>query len=278
MIILLSFLLALPLAESPAPPSVNTTPSGDLATRVWGWDAHKMVCAIAWWEMQDSTRGVIKDMLEEDAGYERFIESCLWADDVRGRLEEYDRWSTAHYVNLPRGAEAFDLERDCANTFCVVEGVLESRAVLSDAARSNNERLDALKFFAHFVGDIHQPLHAGYADDRGGNDTSVNLFGQDTNLHSTWDWGLISHTGLDWIDYASQLYFEISDEDRAKWESDDPGAWSKESYDIVSASAYNIGSGQIGQQYYDRHIGLIETRIKQAAVRLADGLDALLGE
>lgn len=263
------FALAL-LLLSPAPNAQS-----DL---VWGWEAHKMVCVIAWWEMEDDSRSEISDMLEGDDGYSRFVESCLWADDVRGRDERYDSWRTAHYVNLPRGVMSFDLERDCGETFCVVEGIIESRRVLADRTQSPSSRLDALKFLSHFIGDIHQPLHAGYADDRGGNDTRLVLFGQNTNLHAIWDYGLLSHTNREWMDYASLLYFQITDEDRRAWATEEPARWTEESFSIVVSSAYNVGDGQIGQQYYDRHIRTIERRIKQAGVRLADQLDSLLGE
>ena len=243
----------------------------------WGWDAHKMVCAIAWWDMNDSTREAITELLAVDGRYDRFMESCLWADEVRGRDPQYDRWTTAHYVNLPRGATEFDIDRDCANTLCVVEGILESRAILSASDTINMERLDALRFLSHFIGDIHQPMHAGYADDRGGNDTDVTLFGRSTNMHATWDYGLIEHRGKHWMDFASELYFAISDAERTEWASDDPGSWSEESFEIVYGSAYDIGDGNLGDAYYDRHIGYIEQRIQQAGVRLADWLDTLLG-
>lgn len=255
-------------AETPDVPDLNR----------WGWDAHKMVCAIAWWDMEDDTRDEITALLAVDGRYDRFLESCLWADEVRGREAQYDRWTTAHYVNLPRGATEFDIDRDCADTFCVVEGIIESRNILAATDGFTRERLDALRFLSHMIGDIHQPLHAGYADDRGGNDEQVILFGNETNLHSAWDWGLIDHTGRPWLDYASELYFDISNSDRSDWASDDPGSWSEESFEIVYASAYDLGDGAIGQEYYDRHIALIERRIQQAGVRLADWLDELLGD
>ena len=283
------FLISNPAADRPEEPTnpglIGVEEATDqiefpvsLGSMRWGWDAHKMVCAIAWWDMEDATRQEISELLAVDGRYDRFLESCLWADEVRGRDAAYDRWTTAHYVNLPRGATEFDIERDCGNTFCVVEGIIEARNVLVAYSDIDRERLDALRFLSHMIGDIHQPLHAGYADDRGGNDTRITLFGNDTNLHSAWDWGLIDHTGTPWMDYASELYFDISESERAEWASDDPGSWSVESFEIVYGSAYDLGEGIIGQEYYDRHIALIETRIQQAGVRLADWLDNLLGD
>lgn len=277
--LLFAFLLSLSSVTTPTAPTPSDfhVVESDTPTLRWGWDAHKMVCAIAWWDMKESTRQAVQMMLDTDAGYDRFMESCLWADDVRGRLPEYDRWTTAHYVNLPRGASEFVLERDCADTFCVVEGLLESRETLRDTSRPEKERLDALKFLSHFVGDIHQPMHAGYADDRGGNDTRVTLFGRDTNLHATWDYGLLEQSNMPWIDYASHLYFQISSDNRADWASDDPAVWSEESFDILLEGAYDIGDGTIGEPYYEQNIDFVELRIQQASVRLADQLDEIFG-
>ncbi len=242
--------------------------------RRWGWDGHKMVCMIAWWEMKPSTRASISSLLAGDEAYPRFMESCLWADDVRGKDETYDRWSTAHYVNLPRGASSFDAERDCGEAFCVVEGIEESLAALRDPSRTRAEHAVDLKFVAHFVGDIHQPMHAGYADDRGGNDTKITLFGKPANMHGMWDYGLLEHSGRPWLDYASVLFFQISDADRANWASTNPVQWTEESFEVVSSSAYSFTGTDLGQAYYDQHIDKLETRIKQAGVRLADLLDA----
>ena len=42
-------------------------------------------------------------------------------------------------------------------------------AVLASPDATDGEKLAALKFLGHWVGDIHQPLHAASQDDRGGN-------------------------------------------------------------------------------------------------------------
>ena len=75
MLLALISLLFLPADFSP------TTPR-------WGWDAHKMVCTIAWWEMGNETKAAVSDLIDTDMGYERFMESCLWADDVRGKIKK----------------------------------------------------------------------------------------------------------------------------------------------------------------------------------------------
>ncbi|NNF03268.1 MAG: S1/P1 nuclease [Rhodothermales bacterium] len=265
MTILFASLLASLTALSPPDQPADHGPP------VWGWDAHKMICQMAYWRLDDDTRVKVDALIDADPEFERFAESCLWADQVRGEDERYDRFTTAHYVNLPRGATSFDVDRDCAETYCVVEAVRDTRGALSDESLSPAERLEALKLLSHFVSDIHQPMHAGYGDDRGGNDTPVLLFGNDTNLHAAWDYGLIEHAGREWVYFATILHFDIRSVDANRWAGQlDPAVWAEESFGVVSESAYDLPEDRvIGQAYYDRHIGILESRMQQAAVRLA---------
>lgn len=231
----------------------------------WGADGHHIVCAIAWWELTDEAKAGIRELLDTDPTYERFMESCTWADRVRGRDARYDRYTTAHYVNIPRGETSFRLERDCANTFCVVEGIEESRDVLENPSAPTAERLDALKFLSHFVGDLHQPMHAGYADDRGGNDTMVTVEGEAYNLHRVWDSVLWGRIGRDWLDHASVLWFGISDADRKAWQDQNPTHWAEESFRIVYDSAYRL---PVDDAYLERNTAIIEQRLQMGGVRL----------
>ena len=96
-----------------------------------------------------------------------------------------------HYVNLPRdGTCRYEAERDCVSESCVVAAIERQAAVLASSA-SDEARLSALKYVVHFVADVHQPLHAGFADDRGGNTYQLQAFGRGTNLHAVWDTALI---------------------------------------------------------------------------------------
>jgi S1/P1 Nuclease/Phage integrase family len=95
---------------------------------------------------------------------------------------------------------------------CAVEAIARFKGVLADCSKSREDRIEALKFVVHFVGDIHQPLHAtnrtdSYTgkDDQGGNLVNVTFFGADTNLHAVWDTGLIMHTVYDWGAYVVRL-------------------------------------------------------------------------
>lgn len=272
----IAFILTLPVlllvfATNLAAAAMTPAPSS------WGRDGHKAICLMAWWEMKPETRQRVRSLLQDDHAFERFMESCLWADQVRGADPAYDRYTTAHYVNLPKDASAFNLERDCADTFCAVEAITETLATLERPGAPPAERLDALKFLAHFVGDLHQPMHAGYAFDRGGNDTAVTAFGEPSNVHRVWDYALIEQTYGDWVDMASHLFFDISRSDREAWDTLNPARWAEESHTIMRETAYDFGaSGDVDESYRAKNITIIETRMQMAAVRLARLLDGAL--
>ena len=92
-----------------------------------------------------------------------------WADEHRN-----PKTAPRHYVNFPRGNCSFEPERDCPEGQCVVRAIDEQVKVLKSGAE-DELKLKALKYLVHFVGDVHQPLHAGYGDDRGATSTSCRL-------------------------------------------------------------------------------------------------------
>jgi hypothetical protein len=114
-----------------------------------------------------------------------------WADEPKNRAT-----ASWHYVNFPKGTCVYEAERDCPEGQCAVEAIDRQRAVLGSSA-PDEKRLEALKYVVHLVGDLHQPLHAGYAEDKGGNQYQLQAFMQGSNLHALWDSGLIRNLNED---------------------------------------------------------------------------------
>nr|CBA32582.1 hypothetical protein Csp_D32870 [Curvibacter putative symbiont of Hydra magnipapillata] len=93
-------------------------------------------------------------------------------------------------MNFPRGDCNYQQERDCPDGKCVIAAIDRQIEVLRTPG-DDEKRLTALKYVVHFIGDIHQPLHAGFGDDRGGNSYQLQAFMRGSNLHAVWDTGLI---------------------------------------------------------------------------------------
>lgn len=258
------------------------------ARPLW-WEAgHAVVCDIAWREMSTRARAAVRDLIALDPAYREFGPSCYWADVIRGE-RGFEVFTPSHYVNLPPGASGFDAARDCAETLCVVEAIEMFAGRLRDPTLAPEGKLVALKFLGHFVGDIHQPLHAGYAADRGGNDVAACIPGDDdTNLHAVWDGFIVNRRlaalGLDWKGYGARLQADIHPVERELWRSLDPRLWAEESYALMEDEAYedvdrDAGEavGCFGEDFVLRHVETTERRLKQAGVRLAALLEDILG-
>lgn len=163
---------------------------GAAPARAWGIQGHQVVAAIAWQGLSPGAREEATRLLTLEPG-QTLVSIATWADDHRGPATA--PW---HYLNFPRGQCRFDAARDCPDGQCVVGAIERQRAILASKA-PDAERLQALKYLVHFVADVHQPLHAGYQDDRGGNTVQLRFLMRGSNLHALWDKGLIEQLGFD---------------------------------------------------------------------------------
>jgi hypothetical protein len=242
----------------------------------WGSQGHGITCEIAWLRMQPQARQFVRGLLR---GEPRpvFNAVCTWADEVRDTTHPHTE--AYHYVNIPAGAPGFDWDRDCGRPErrCIVWAIHHYAGVLADRSRPLHERAEALKFVAHFVGDLHQPLHAGRLGDRGGNDIPVRLFGdpgprgRPFNLHRVWDAELLRRAGREWRSSAQRLHRRITPQQASEWATVDIVGWTNESFRIAEEVAYGElpPDRSIGPAYYRRALEQAEQQLQKAAVRLA---------
>ena len=243
----------------------------------WSADGHRIACEIAWRHLTPEARSMVQQLRQGETG--SFAESCTWADDVRDQRPET---SAYHFVNIPAGTSGVSLQRDCgdARARCVVWAIKNYAGILANPGGSPLQRQEALKFLSHFVGDLHQPLHAGRLADLGGNRLYVSFFGdagQERNrmqLHRVWDTSILRRAGLTFPGAVDGLADEISPVEVSAWVTSDVLAWTNESYKIDEEFVYSVSSGaQIGDAYYNRAVPIVRQRLKQAGIRLAHVLN-----
>jgi hypothetical protein len=243
----------------------------------WSVGGHDIVCEIAFQRLSDGARDMVFAIREHDTDpSETFYRSCVWPDS--SRYEDHKATYEYHFMNVVvPDADEMVMQRDCANYDCVQLAVVRyANYVSMDPGGSGSlqvRRANALKFVGHFVGDLHQPVHVGYAHDRGANDINVDFYGEaDQRLHAVWDFHIPDRMGLydAPIATAHALNASITDAEAAEWSDFDVVGWSRESYEIVKELVYDIpADGRIGDDYFDRAAPLVEMRFKQAGVRLA---------
>lgn len=256
--LLASMLVALALGTSPA--------------HAWGWLGHRLVGNHADSRLNPEARAEIDRLLAGEplptlAGVSTWADE-LRDDPVRGRATA--RW---HFVNFERGQCRYDAQKQCAGGDCIVAAIERSEAVLRDRSRPRSERTEALKFLVHLVGDIHQPLHAGYFDDRGGNRFQISYQRDGWNLHSVWDALILKSGGLDEDGYLASIQTRLAQPPVQAT----PALWAEESCLLVQNPDFYPPRNKISHAYLDAKRPLAEAQLARAGERLAGLLNAALG-
>lgn len=197
----------------------------------------------------------------------------LWADRVRGDA----RWAHAapwHYINVPDAASLRDVAHPPEGD--VLEAIERYRAVLGDRRRAAADRLEALRWLVHLVVDLHQPLHVGRAEDRGGNTIDVHYEDETVNLHAFWDRDAIALAGLRPREYARRIagrVRELAARERRSTVED----WAAESL-ALRATVYDFdaATGRLSAAYLRAARRVTEERLALAAARLANTIDGAL--
>jgi hypothetical protein len=162
--------------------------------------------------------------------------------------------------------------RDCPAGNCVV-GALEAQMQRLASSAPAAERFEALKFVVHFVGDVHQPLHVGFADDRGGNTYQLQAFGKGTNLHARWDSALIRDVDPNAQSLAAKLLARGTLP--ASEVAPAPARWATESCQIVSQPGF-YPDRVLSDAYLRTYEPIVEQRLYLAGLRLAATLNQAL--
>lgn len=243
----------------------------------WGEKGHRIVGDLAQRQLHPAAQAEVARLLAGEpeptlAGVSK------WADEVRandpGRGKASAPW---HYVNYPRNDCLYSPPRDCPGGNCAIAAINRFFLALADKKRSDHERREALKFLVHFVGDLHQPLHNGYKDDRGGNEYQIHYAGRGMDLHDVWDWLILDATALPAPAHADRLWRRPPLPADPTRRSDRPAVdWSRESCELVQQGDIYPRGHAIGRDYLDRQRPLAETRLRQAGARLAAMLNYAL--
>ena len=247
------------------------------AAQAWGPLGHSVVAELAQRHLSPAAKTEVEHLLALDHT-QSLSDIASWPDEIRNDPKQQDLWKQTralHYIDFD-GDCTYTPPRDCKNGQCVVEAISHYIDVLSDRSQPDQARLQALKFVVHFIGDIHQPLHANYQQDAGGNKYQVQFQGQGMNLHRVWDSGLLGTRNMDWKAYAAMLDAEgfaplpppIAPFDNAAAE------WAEESCQITRT--IYPSNHKIDQAYIDAELPVADSRLREAGRRLAEVLNLAL--
>lgn len=245
--------------------------------RAWGPVGHRLIARLAEADLSPQARAQIAELLAGEAD-PSLAGIANWADELRADDPDLGRRSARwHYVNIGEHQCGYEAARDCRGGHCVVEAIREQAAILGDRGKAKTERLQALKFVVHFVGDAHQPLHAGYARDKGGNDFQINIDGEGSNLHRLWDSGLLKTAGLDEDAYLKRLQAMPAGVDTALLRAAAPVQWAQQSCALVLQPGFYPRRAKLDPAYVRHYRPVAEQRLRQGGAHLAQLLNSVLG-
>jgi hypothetical protein len=236
-------------------------------SQAWGKTGHRVVGLIAEWHVSKKAKRNIEKIL----GHESLAEVSNYMDFIKSEPDKsyMNPW---HYMTIPDGTRYTSppAEGD------VLETIERLTRELQSGSLSPEDEAFALKCLVHLVGDIHQPLHVGNGQDRGGNDIEVVFFWQNSNLHRVWDSGIIDQQQYSYTEYAKWIN-HTTKEQVEDWQSSTVLDWAYESMQYRE-QVYDLpDDNKINYRYVYDNIDVVNQRLLQAGVRLAGLLNRIYG-
>ena len=231
----------------------------------WGKTGHRIVGEIAENYLTKNSKLQIKKLI----GHHNLSRISNWADEIKSDPKWDHAWDW-HYCTIP---DEEDYEKG-KHKGQAVEKVFDFTKTLKDKKSTKEDKIIALKFLVHLIGDLHQPLHVGNGKDRGGNDIKVKWFGEATNLHSVWDTKLINLQELSYTEYSNYLLLNIDYSLIREWQGTKVLDFVNESK-ILRKKCYEFKDGNLSWDYFYNNKELLEKRLIQGGVRLSGEINRI---
>jgi hypothetical protein len=236
----------------------------------WGQTGHRVVGEIAWHHLSKKAKKNIERVLQDES-----LAMCANYMDFIKSEPKYDSLSPWHYCTIPDG-ETYAGAPEEGDVIMAIEHY-------KNELKTGNYSVDeafALKCLVHLIGDIHQPLHVGNGEDRGGNSVKIEYMWKKTNLHRVWDSEMIDGQQLSYTEYAAWVEDWITPERKeivASWHELTPIDWAKESMAVRDQVYTYPENGKLSYGYTHDNIALLNQRLLQAGLRLAEVLNNIYG-
>jgi S1/P1 Nuclease len=232
----------------------------------WGATGHRATGLIAERYLTSKAKKKIKKLLSNQS----LAMVSTWMDEIRSD-STYNYTADWHWVTIETGKTYEESPKNPNGD--VIMSIERLVAELKSGKLDEKKQIEYLKMLVHLVGDIHQPLHVGCCDDRGGNSVKVKWARNETNLHSVWDSNMIDETKLSYTELADALG-QPDKTTVATWQKATVRDWARESMSYRK-QVYAIGDGNLGYKYSFKNLDTVEHRLLQAGIRLAGILNEI---
>jgi hypothetical protein len=245
-----------------------------------------------------SAQAIIAEINKYAPASNEFVSAAAWADDLKSEGNYLEaNW---HFIDLPVEDEANPPPTAPPNppTENVAWAVSEGSSTVSSPKSTLLDKSRQLRFMIHFVGDVHQPLHAASyfseqfpSGDAGGNAWPITS-PIATNLHSFWDSGAGQ--------WSTDIPRPLSPASQAQLKTEaaalmtehpassfgalvsawPPGIWANESVELAATVAYTAPQAPtpVPDTYVTEAVALCRKQVALAGYRLATQIEYTLGK
>lgn len=261
------------------------------------WDyGHRSVGTIAWAELNPQAKREIAKLIAHSRALDTpecpirtLADAADWPDCIRAYHERFNYTFSWHYQDLDI-CRPFDIKANCKDGNCVTAQIARNLKLLADRKVPMRERLMALAFVAHFLGDLHQPLHVGEHGDAGGNQivASYGVIGGKTNLHEIWD-GLLAERAISSPPGGARgILSQYTPAQIAAMQQGDVADWTRQTWQLSRDDVYDLmfpnpcagkqtGPVAMDEAMTEKLIPIVRLQIVRGGVRLAKLLNQTLG-
>ncbi|GGK15759.1 endonuclease [Yeosuana aromativorans] len=234
----------------------------------WGATGHRTVGRIAEQYLKGHAKRKIKKLLHGES----LALVSTYADEIKSD-KRYDKFYTWHYINMPLDVD-YDPSKQNPDGD-LVSGINYCKTIISDKNASDDDKIFYLKLLVHLIGDLHQPLHVGLSEDRGGNDFKVQWFYKDTNLHSVWDNKMIDDYGMSYTELAKNAE-KLSKEEVKNIQEGTVINWVNDTHKLTRQVYANVtANDNLRYQYSYEYMGIVRDQLQKGGIRLAKVLNDL---
>ncbi|AZQ44440.1 S1/P1 nuclease [Nonlabens ponticola] len=236
----------------------------------WGKTGHRATGAIAQKYLNKKARKAVAELLDGES----LALVSTYADEIKSD-KQYRSYGPWHYVNVP--FETTYDKHEPSDRGDLITGIDKCIEILKSDDASKEIKAFHLRLLVHLVGDLHQPMHTGLSEDKGGNDFQVQWYNDGTNLHSVWDTRMIESYGMSYTELADNAD-RISKKERKAMAAGTHREWMEDSRDLVKDIYRNTNKGdKLGYRYMYDYMDILRDQLQKGGVRLAALLNDVLG-
>ncbi len=234
----------------------------------WSKTGHRVIGEVAQHYLNNKTKRAINKLLNGES----LASVSNFADGIRANraFSKYNAW---HYVNYPTDKKYAEAAPSKGGD--VVIGIQKCIEIIKNDDGTREEKEFYLKMLVHLVGDLHQPMHVGRLEDKGGNNIQLQWLGRGTNLHQLWDGNMIESHGMGYMELSNSLPKLLRKQIKAMQQGN-VYDWVEESHGVANELYASVGvEKKLGNPYLYKYWGTVERQLQKGGLRLAKVLNEL---